>query len=256
MSWKIFATVLLGVCLCCPYFSNGQPTISAAAFEKPMRFSVGVNVSPDYTYRRLTNNDGSSSSDVIIGLRDKLETAKAGYTIGICALLRKSARLGFEIGLQYSNKGYAFGKTDLVFSPVIDPRYNLPYSTGPIYTVVNYNYHYLDIPVRVIYNLGGRKIKFIASVGVATNVLVNAPPTAIFEGDTSGTGAQAGQGYEFRKLNLSPHVALGFNYRVSENVDLCVEPTFRYGLLKIIDAPITGYLWNAGLIITGYYTFR
>jgi hypothetical protein len=35
-----------------------------------------------------------------------------------------------------------------------------------------------------------------------------------------------------------------------------MEPTFRYGLLKIIDQPVTAYLWSAGLNITCYYALK
>lgn len=35
-------------------------------------------------------------------------------------------------------------------------------------------------------------------------------------------------------------------------MNLRIEPTFSYGLLKIIDAPVTGYLYSGGINI-GYY---
>lgn len=47
-------------------------------------------------------------------------------------------------------------------------------------------------------------------------------------------------------------ISAGIDYRMNDRMNLRVEPTFRYGVMKITDAPITAYLFNAGLNI-GYY---
>jgi hypothetical protein len=46
---------------------------------------------------------------------------------------------------------------------------------------------------------------------------------------------------------------LGLEYRLKNSFFIRAEPTFRYGILKIIDQPVTEYLWNAGLNIGVYY---
>ncbi len=47
-------------------------------------------------------------------------------------------------------------------------------------------------------------------------------------------------------------VSVGVEYKINERMNLRVEPTFRYGLLTVIDFPVAGYLYSGGLNI-GYY---
>ena len=58
--------------------------------------------------------------------------------------------------------------------------------------------------------------------------------------------------FDYNKVNISPSVSAGIDYRINDRHHLRIEPTFRYGVLKIIDEPITGYLYSGGLNI-GYY---
>lgn len=60
----------------------------------------------------------------------------------------------------------------------------------------------------------------------------------------------------YRKLNLSPLISAGFDYRLNNKRSLKVEPTFRYGILKTIEAPVSENIWNAGLNIGYYITLK
>lgn len=48
----------------------------------------------------------------------------------------------------------------------------------------------------------------------------------------------------------------GIDWQMCNKFNLRVEPTFRYGLLKIIDEPITAYLWSCGLSFTCYFPLK
>lgn len=45
----------------------------------------------------------------------------------------------------------------------------------------------------------------------------------------------------------------GIDYKINRRMNLRVEPTFRYGVLKTIDTPVTGYLYSGGLNISYYF---
>ena len=47
-------------------------------------------------------------------------------------------------------------------------------------------------------------------------------------------------------------ISVGMEYRIGERMDLRVEPTFRYGVLRIIDGPIIGYLYSGGVNVVFY----
>lgn len=220
------------------------------------RVQVGANFSPDYCFRMLKNNDGSSISEDILKSRNSNESPKLGYSAGLNLIFNLREKIGIEIGVQYSNKGYQIKMDDLTFASMIDPRHGFVYNTsGPKPTKVKfiYNDNYLDIPLKVNFIFGKRKIRFITSAGATTNIFIKATTTGVIEyADGSHTRKTQSSSVDYNKLNISPFISTGINWKLNSRNNLRFEPTFRYGVLKIIDAPVTGYLWNAGLNI-GYY---
>ena len=223
------------------------------------RLLFGVNISPDYCFRTLGNKYGGSTISYIIDLRDTTEIPKISFTAGLNICCNFSTHLGIEAGLQYSNKGYAGKNLELTFGDDPNSGSASNNSAGPVPTKVKfiYNYIYLDIPIRAIYSFGENRIHGVASFGVATNILIKATQTSILEYDNGDVKRQTSNQQEnFNSLNISPFVSLGVDYRISNKINLRVEPTMRYGILTIIDAPITTNLWNAGLNISCYYQLK
>ena len=190
-----------------------------------------------------------------------LETFKIGYTAGLNVCFKVTNKFSVEAGLQYSNKGYSFKMQELVYGDMIDPRYGFIYltngPTGPTKLKFVYNYHYFDIPIRAILCFGNKKLKLITSAGITTNLLVNATTTSIstYE-DGNIVRKTSDQAYNYKTLNLSPSISAGIIYSINDKIHLQAEPTLRYGILKIIDSPVTAYLWNSGLNISIYYAVK
>jgi hypothetical protein len=225
---------------------------------KSKKLLIGLTASPDMCYRTLENNDGSATSSMVIDSRNSYEIPKLGYSTGLSICYNVSSHIGFETGLQYSNKGEKLINSNLTYGDMIDPRRGF-YTHGATATKVKimYNHNYLDIPLRAIFTFGSKKVKFISSVGVTTNILISATQKSIitFENGDKERNTQKQQ-YNFNPVNVSPTISFGMDYGFSKKINLRVEPTFRYGLLKIIDAPITAYLWSAGLNLTCYYRIK
>lgn len=59
--------------------------------------------------------------------------------------------------------------------------------------------------------------------------------------------------FDYNKVNISPTVSVGFDYKINSRMNLRVEPTFRYGVLKITKTPVTGYLYSGGLNVSYYF---
>jgi len=242
--------------LLCSIDALGQDHEDTKSLSGSRWIQVGVNLSPNYCYRSLQNNDGSSIGSSIIALRNNNEKAKFGYTAGLDLRYNFSKHIAIETGIQYSNTGYQYDifASVLTFSDPIDPRYGFVYpGTGvSLPEKFVYNYFYLDIPVRFIFIAGEKKIRFSGSVGLITDIFLKATVTSV--GGTSRITYD--EPYAYKPINISPMISLGFDYRISNKINVSAEPTFRYGLLKIIDEPVTGYLWNAGLNLTCYYSLR
>jgi hypothetical protein len=226
------------------------------------RIQIGVNFSPDLNYRTLKNNDGSTNSDQVIKLRNENETVKPGYTVGLNFIYNFNKNIGIETGIQYSNKGYQRKLQDFIYGDFIDPKYGFigssnPPENMPIQLTTIFNYYYIDIPLKINFIFGMRKIRIITSVGITANLFVKETYTSIFYYDDATTTRKTYNlsYYDYNSLNISPLISLGIDYKINKSMNLRLEPTFRYGILKIIDHPVTAYLWNTGLNISYYVGF-
>lgn len=216
------------------------------------KWQFGFNLSPDYCFRTLVANSSATSQGVQI-VRDDSEGPKLGYTSGLVVAYNFNKSIRLEMGLLFSNKGYQFKKTDLTFGDMIDPRRGFVYSSsdGTIESVkFIYSYYYIDVPAKVNFAFGKRKIRLLTSVGLVTNIFLNETSTSVlyFEDGSKNRNTSATTD-DYNRINLSPQLGAGIDWKLNEKSNLRIEPTFRYGMLSIIDAPITGYLWSFGLNI-------
>lgn len=221
------------------------------------KVQIGINFSPDFCFRTLKNNDPNSLNDYIFKSRNERETGKLGYTTGLNVIFNLKKNIGIEAGIQFSNKGYQTKMQDLTFGSAIDPRRGFTYNASgaaPIRAQFIYNDYYIDIPLKANFIFGKKKIRFISSAGLTTNIFIKETSTSVIEYN-DGTSDKKSQSTtdDYNRVNISPIVSLGIDWKLNSKSNLRIEPTFRYGVLKIIDAPITDYLWNAGLNISYYF---
>lgn len=238
---------------------HSVPLLSQNNTTQTPKLLIGVSVSPDICFRTLTNNNNNANNDWIINSRNDRESPKFSYSTGFSVCYNKTSHWGIETGLQYSNKGYSTVFADLKFGDVIDPQYGFISSLkGPITEIIIIdNLHYLDIPMRAIYILGNRNLRFVSSLGITTNFLLKATHTTLInytDGDIDRNKQK--QTEEYKRVNFSPTVSIGMDWQIKNKLKLRIEPTFRYGIRKIIDTPITAYLWSGGLNLSCYYVLK
>jgi hypothetical protein len=245
-------TTIVGLLISTVLFGQSDTT-------KSKKLLIGFSASPDMCYRTLENNDGSATSAMVVDIRNSYEIPKLGYSSGLLICYNAFKHVGFETGIQYSSKGEKLINSNLTYGDILDPRQGF-YTQGATATkvIITSNYNYIDIPLRAIFTFGTKKVQFISSFGVTTNIFINATQKSIIEYENADTERKKQtQVYNnFKSVNISPTINIGFDYRFSKKMNLRVEPTFRYGLIKIIDTPVTAYLWSAGLNITCYYRIK
>jgi hypothetical protein len=209
------------------------------------RFQIGINFSPDLCFRTLKDNENSASSNIVMKYNKQRETFKVAYTGGlnICYNIKKS--IGIETGIQYSNKGFQT-KLDKAVSLVPD-------LANPDKFKFIFNYHYLDIPLKVNFTVGENKIRFFSSAGITTNLFLKQIQTNVYHLPDRTVRTSNPTRYDYKKVNLSPTISIGIDYKINEKMNLRIEPTFRYGVIAISDDPVTNYLYNGGLNISYYY---
>jgi hypothetical protein len=240
--------------------SNSQNTLekSPSPFRKTQ---IGLNVSPDFCYRMLRNHDKTQSTNDAIKAWDRLDMCKFGYTLGLNASKYFSKCFSIETGLQFSNKGFATKK--LINSYMsIDSVTGLPeFIPGSgnmsISTKFYYNFYYLDIPIRTIFKFGKKKIQFISSIGLTTNILLKANQTMVDEYQDGRKEHQRMKiQYNFNSLNLSPNIGTGIEFKINNKSNLRIESMLRFGIRRINDGPMATHLWNLGLNISYNYKLK
>jgi len=212
---------------------------------KEKRWHIGVNFSPDYAYNKYRTKDpnleGFTSS------LNRLHTGKFGYTTGLIIKYSINKKIAIEAGLQYSNKGYKIDWNQLTFGDQIDPRRGFIYTTNEIPRGGHRNHNYLDIPVRVIYQSGQKKLKFISSIGLITNYRLR----------IDGNRPSANGGDErYNPRNFSASASAGISYQKRKNLSFTIEPIYRHGLYQTEYGSIGTYLHNVGLNIGCYYAIK
>ena len=208
------------------------------------RVQLGISISPDMCFRTLENNDGGATIDAIVKLRNENETVKLGYTAGLNVCVTLNKFLSIESGIHYSNKGY---QTKMMTLTPSQPTATLPNKAKTID-----NFHCIDIPVKANFTLGKKKVRFITSAGVTTNFFIKETSTTVLYYSDRTERERNPSTVDFNNVNISPTLSVGIDYKINSRMNLRIEPTIRYGILKIIDTPVTGYLYSGGLNMSYY----
>jgi len=208
-------------------------------------WQFGCSFSGDYGYRKLYDTNGNLGS--VVEGRNEQETPKYSYTTGVNALYNFNDQIALGFGVLYSNKGYKME---------ID---NLTFSSGEQTEIVKlktlYNMQYIDVPVNVNMSLGNKKIRFVGAAGIVANFFIGETDRTIIYFQDRREYFTNSPDYDFNKVNLTATVSAGISYQMNESTTLRLEPTFRYGLTKIMDAPISATLFSAGLNLSYFTSF-
>ena len=208
---------------------------------KKSTFSFGISGSVDYGYRILTNTDGNESSDVVMSLRNDREISKPGYTVGLGIRLDPEKRVGFELGAQYSLKGFKIKKQEL-FWPNPGPA-------DPTHFQNIYLHHYLEIPLRLLISLNQKKKNITGGIGFIPQWSLGDSQIFIKEFSSGEKERMKGpiEAYEYRKFNLAPNLSISFTQRLSSSLFFNIEPEFKIQLFNTTNTPVTERLWSAGV---------
>ena len=206
---------------------------------------VGVTVSPDYN-NRILSSDGSMAAGIVKDNRNKKEVGQIGYTAGLTVNYTMNKKFSIETGVQYAQKGYRTKKENLVW-PQPSPAF-------PTTSKFIYDYFFLDIPLQVKYTTGSGNCRFFYTAGLVMNIFLEGEATGIFEYANGSKDKSTGPATNnAKKISLSPLLGAGVDYTFKPRMHFQLAPVFRYGITKMIDAPVSEHVWNAGLNLGFYY---
>lgn len=211
------------------------------------RFAFGLNYSPDYSYRILVPEP---QVKLIADLRDSTETPKYGFTTGLNLLFRINKRFTLETGFQYSNKG-EMNDGNIVLIDDIDAT--KPPLNAPRITAI-FSYNYLDIPIKANYYLINKKFKLFLSGGISNNLFISSENKFLFKYPDGSILTTKGEGPKLFPVNFTLLAGFGAEHQLNKRFSLRLEPIYRRSITSIIDAPIKGYLYSAGMNFGLYFS--
>lgn len=213
-------------------------------------WNIGYTVSPDYCYR-IVKSDGSVTMNNIVTFRNENEVPQFGITSGFNVGYFFTKHFTIETGINYSNRGYR----TKYFSDFISPS-GIPDPFIPTKINYIYNYNFIDIPLKINFVAGKKKLQFIASAGISTNFLLFLKETRIAEysdGRKITSYPKPQTGFDFSDLTIL--LSAGTDINLTNKLNLRIEPTYRYSLGIKQTSPIKEHLWSAGLNFGLYLKF-
>jgi hypothetical protein len=207
---------------------------------KAGKIAVGIILSPDYCYRILKT---TPPTQFVVDSRNSFEVPKIGFTAGLSLTYRLNKRMELESGIQYSDKGEQTNKMPVVFGT------GQSTNADPYDVRFNYHYEYLDVPLKFNYYLLLRKFKLYVSAGMVANIFLTQRNVLIFDYPDGHTTTQSSSNRQgLSAVNLSAMAGFGVRYDLGNRLHIRLEPVYRNSIVSIIDAPVKGYLYSAGLI--------
>lgn len=207
-----------------------------------------MSVSPGIAYRSLVSTDGDDFWNSHIAFRNDYEESRFAYGGSLFCALGLSGRFSAEGGLGYSLMGYQFNMHDLTYGDMIDPNRGFIYETNDVPRAIRYSFHYVELPLRVVFHCGKGRLRSITGVGMTTGFLLKCTSTLVSENVDGSTDRNTSEsGDDYRTIGLFPTLSTGVSYTLNDHIELRMEPQARYGVLRIIDAPVTAHLWSAGV---------
>ncbi len=244
---RIISGLLPAVGLCLLGTVHAQDAVPDA------RWSIGASIWSGGAYRTLINTDGSALADRIIAIRDDREHPDLAIGGGFHVAYRLSDRFSLEAGVAYARFGYAHSVdlSDLTFGDPIDPRRGFIYNTGDVppesWRFVD-RFHYLEVPIGVVMELGQGRWRSSSSLGVAPAFLLAAQDLTV---STYADGRVERERFEpledYAAFNLIPYFSTGVSMYPGGRWNWSLRPTFRYGALKLIDAPVSARVYSVTL---------
>lgn len=217
--------------------------------RKPRNYTVfqaGGIGSVNMCYRTLENTRSEISVDNLITLRNSEETMKFGYHAGIGFCINASDHFGMETGILYANMGFETKLYDYIYV-VYDP-------TLPVKGRSIYNINYIQVPLKANFFVGPGKVRFYSSVGIQTNVLVNQNETLVKKYEDGRTEYEVfDSNYPIEKVNFSGMVEVGIDVKFNKFMHLRAAPNFNHSIGRVVDSPLSTYLWSAGFSAQFYY---
>lgn len=237
-------TILLSLSIICFTSALAQESVGEVLTQQS-KWTFGWVYSPEVSHRILgEGTEANQSTFGIIDSRNDSERAKFGQSFSLFLGYRVSKTFTLEGGFGYTDFGEGLKPVDLTSVWAPEEIFGTYYGVNHL--------HVASLPITLHVNLGGRRVKWFVSAGVAPSLLMSANSTSRIEysnGDvqTSSYFSNSAQ-EEYSRFILGANVSAGIDYQYSEKASLRIAPVFRITATDTYsDVPIRANYFNAGI---------
>lgn len=201
---------------------------------------IGLVFSADACYRTLSASSADFTASSIMDRRNGYEKPRTGFTTGF-SYVYGFGRFAVETGAQYSSKGEQ--------TEFMELRYQMPEPGLPTKAKITYQYNYLDVPFKLLYNFKLAKINFFVSSGASANIFLYDKNIILQQYENGDIKRKTEKNiHDYNPVNFAAMASFGAELPLlNDKVRLRIEPIYRQSVTSIIDAPIKSYLYSAGI---------
>lgn len=215
-----------------PLFGMAQESVT-----KDEKFSIGVNFSPNYSYRTLHYQE---EMQPFVDARERDEYPSFGFNTGISARYIFIKNFELELGVQFSRQTSIFKNVMIISGTMASTLIGV--------SDCQYRYHYLEFPFRVNYRFLNRKLFGYITAGVSMNRFLNTSAKSWITFNNGETDVVIGE-TSINNVNKSIFAVLGglgIGYNISEKLNVRFEVLYRHSLTPLANAPIKQYNYSMG----------
>jgi hypothetical protein len=226
--------IALGLAVLLVHGANSQ----TANKKSRQKYEFGISFTPAVACRKLRF---SKNQEFLETLRDHNETPKFSFNAALLAQRHFGKNSTAELGVSFCNPGYKTKEVPLIWE-ASNPTY-------PAFTHTSFSYHFLSLSARYRFVLLDRKMLYYIIPGFSLDALIERK-TTVFVSYTDGKKDKSKSGVRggYSEHGFSLIAAAGFKYNLSNRYSICIEPTFKRGLVSVIpDTNSKEYLYFFGL---------
>lgn len=220
-------------------------SVSKCQTDSTRRWTIGAGVGTGLGYRTLSITEPSTTVDWIVRLRDEREEPRIALGGHVGAGCQLSRRIGLEAGIGYVQLGWQgqFDAGNFIFRDPVDPLQTDP--ALPERVTFSEVFHYLDLRLGATLTLGNGRWRSISALGVAPALLIAARTRMHTEYAGGRLTRESREPVEtFNTFNLFPYLSTGVAFHPGGRWEWRLQPSVRYGAMRIIDTPITAHVFS------------
>jgi hypothetical protein len=212
-----------------------------------LKSSLGINFSPDYTYRNLGNKEAPLAK-----FYNDVEIPSFGYTVGFMSTTPLHHKMRLEGGFMFSNKSYKSKK----YSENTDGYY---YVNGNFVKLDNraysYTNYFIDIPLKANYYFIQSKVKLYATLGIQPGIYLGTRSVYSFYYSDGNTQVidNTHRFSVYHKMQFGALAGCGLEFNLSSKLYLKFEPIFRYNFTSLSDEAVKQHVYSAGINCGVYF---